>query len=141
MSADFSFIKPVSITIDGEQREFDLNAKKLPAWVKDNTLSSGSYPYEKKMKQTKYEIKLAELQIELVKVQYWLKKTNNRLVLIFEGRDAAGKGGTIKTITSFLNPRAANVVAPAQADRARTRRVVLPTLYPSFADRRGDDGF
>ncbi|MEE9329690.1 MAG: polyphosphate kinase 2 [Parvularculaceae bacterium] len=111
MSADFSFIKPVSISIDGEQREFDLNAPKLPAWIKDNTLSSGSYPYEKKMKQTKYEMKLAELQIELVKVQYWLKKTNNRLVLIFEGRDAAGKGGTIKTITSFLNPRAANVVA------------------------------
>ncbi len=119
---DFDFIDPVTISIEGEDRIFDLNDPKLPDWVKDNTLSSGGYPYDKKMKEMKYEMRLAELQIELVKVQYWLKESGSRLVLVFEGRDAAGKGGTIKSITSYLNPRHAHVVAlskPTETERGQ----------------------
>lgn len=58
-----------------------------------------------------YEKELARLQVELVKMQYWIKSVGYRLVLLFEGRDAAGKGGTIKRITEPLNPRGCNVVA------------------------------
>jgi polyphosphate kinase len=58
-----------------------------------------------------YEKELALLQVELVKMQYWIKSVGYRLVLLFEGRDAAGKGGTIKRITEPLNPRGCNVVA------------------------------
>jgi len=58
-----------------------------------------------------YEKELARLQIELVKMQYWIKATGFRLIVLFEGRDAAGKGGTIKRITEPLNPRGCRVVA------------------------------
>jgi polyphosphate kinase 2 len=58
-----------------------------------------------------YEKELARLQVELVKMQYWVKHVGYRMILLFEGRDAAGKGGTIKRITEPLNPRGCNVVA------------------------------
>jgi polyphosphate kinase len=58
-----------------------------------------------------YEKELASLQVELVKMQYWVKHTGYRLILLFEGRDAAGKGGTIKRVTEPLNPRGCKVVA------------------------------
>ncbi len=69
------------------------------------------YPYKTKMRRKNYEVRKKELQIELVKLQNWIRKTGHRLVMIFEGRDAAGKGGTIKRFTEHLNPRAARVVA------------------------------
>jgi polyphosphate kinase 2 len=69
-----------------------------------------------------YEQELARLQVELVKMQYWIKQVGTRLVLVFEGRDAAGKGGTIKRITEPLNPRGCNVVAlGTPSDRQRTQ--------------------
>lgn len=58
-----------------------------------------------------YEKELAQLQVELVKMQYWIKRTGYRLIILFEGRDAAGKGGTIKRVTEPLNPRGCKVVA------------------------------
>ena len=58
-----------------------------------------------------YEQELARLHVELVKMQYWVKATGFRLIVLFEGRDAAGKGGTIKRITEPLNPRGCRVVA------------------------------
>ncbi len=64
-----------------------------------------------KLKNSVYEEKLKELQIELVKLQEWVKAKGRRVVVIFEGRDAAGKGGVIKRITERLNPRVARVVA------------------------------
>ena len=65
---------------------------------------------------------MAELQLELVKLQYWVKQQGLKVVLIFEGRDAAGKGGTIKRLTEPLNPRGATVVAlPAPSDREQTQ--------------------
>ncbi len=67
--------------------------------------------HKRKMKQKEYEKELGKLYHELVKLQYWVKREGLRVVLIFEGRDAAGKGGTIKRITEPLNPRGCRVVA------------------------------
>jgi len=72
---------------------------------------SGQYPYKNKIKSRAYEKHLEELQVELLKVQSWVKTTGQRIVILFEGRDAAGKGGTIKRFMEHLNPRAARVVA------------------------------
>lgn len=70
-----------------------------------------NYPYARRMRRAKYEVRKQELQIELLKVQNWVKDTGQRILCIFEGRDAAGKGGTIKRFTEHLNPRGARVVA------------------------------
>ena len=68
-----------------------------------------------------YEQELGHLQVELVKMQYWVKHTGTRIVILFEGRDAAGKGGTIKRITEPLNPRGCRVVAlGTPSDREKT---------------------
>lgn len=73
--------------------------------------AAGDYPYAKKMATAEYEKEKRLLQIELLKVQKWLKNESKKIVTIFEGRDAAGKGGTIKRFTEHLNPRIARVVA------------------------------
>jgi polyphosphate kinase len=74
-----------------------------------------------KLSSKVYEKELARLQVELVKMQYWVKHTNTRIVILFEGRDAAGKGGTIKRITEPLNPRGCRVVAlGTPSDREKT---------------------
>jgi len=72
---------------------------------------TGKYPYCKCMGRRVYEKTKAELQAELLKVQLWAQATGQKFVLLFEGRDAAGKGGTIKRYTEHLNPRTARVVA------------------------------
>ena len=69
------------------------------------------YPYADKMDRSTYEAEKAALQVELLKVQHWVQETGQKVVALFEGRDAAGKGGTIKRFTEHLNPRAARVVA------------------------------
>ncbi|BCB90153.1 polyphosphate kinase 2 [Phytohabitans suffuscus] len=69
------------------------------------------YPYEERMSRTEYDREKRLLQIELLKLQNWVKDTGARLVVLFEGRDAAGKGGTIKRFMEHLNPRGARVVA------------------------------
>ena len=70
-----------------------------------------NYPYEHRMERKEYDWHKRLQQIELLKLQSWVKETGRRLVIVFEGRDAAGKGGTIKRFTEHLNPRAARVVA------------------------------
>ena len=72
---------------------------------------NGQYPYTRKMSRKVYERRKAALQVELLKVQQWVKETGQKIVVIFEGRDAAGKGGTIKRFMEHLNPRGARVVA------------------------------
>jgi len=72
---------------------------------------TGQYPYTRKIRRADYEAQKAELQIELLKVQEWVKATGRKIVVLFEGRDAAGKGGTIKRFMEHLNPRGARVVA------------------------------
>jgi polyphosphate kinase len=80
------------------------------------------YPYDKKMTRREYEQIKRDLQIELLKLQSWVKETGQKIVLIFEGRDAAGKGGTIKRFTEHLNPRGARVVALEKpTERERTQ--------------------
>src|SRR5664280_2743405 len=69
------------------------------------------YPYDRRMGRDEYEIEKRRLQIELLKMQNWAKDVGVRILLVFEGRDAAGKGGTIKRFTEHLNPRGARVVA------------------------------
>jgi polyphosphate kinase 2 len=79
-------------------------------------------PVTEKLKREIYEKKLAELHFDLVKMQYWIKETGQRLVLLFEGRDAAGKGGAIKCIAEPLNPRGCRVVAlGTPSDREKTQ--------------------
>jgi polyphosphate kinase 2 len=79
-------------------------------------------PAPDRIPDSKYEKDLARLQIELVKMQEWIKATGHRLVVVFEGRDAAGKGGTIKRIIEPLNPRIVRVVAlPAPTEREKTQ--------------------
>jgi len=69
------------------------------------------YPYKKKISRKDYETQKKELQIELLKMQSWVRDTGQKIVILFEGRDAAGKGGTIKRMMEHLNPRGAKVVA------------------------------
>lgn len=69
------------------------------------------YPYDSRMDVREYDLQKRLLQIEMLKLQNWIKETRRRLVIVFEGRDAAGKGGTIKRFTEHLNPRGARVVA------------------------------
>ncbi|HKA04504.1 MAG TPA: polyphosphate kinase 2 [Acidimicrobiales bacterium] len=78
------------------------------------------YPYDTRMTRAEYEIEKRHLQIELLKAQAWLRDTGGKLVVLFEGRDAAGKGGTIKRFMEHLNPRGTSVVAlTAPSERER----------------------
>ncbi|MEP5155296.1 MAG: polyphosphate kinase 2, partial [Planktotalea sp.] len=77
---------------------------------KDDILG-GSYPHSERMKRKAYEKEMEALQIELVRFQNWVNETGQRVAIVFEGRDAAGKGGTIKRFRENLNPRSAKVVA------------------------------
>jgi polyphosphate kinase 2 len=70
-----------------------------------------SYPYSERMPRAEYEIVKRQLQIELLKLQNWVKDSGARIVILFEGRDAAGKGSTIKRFTEHLNPRGSKIVA------------------------------
>lgn len=72
---------------------------------------NGEYPYKTSIDRKAYEKHKAELQIELLKVQDWVKETGQKILVLFEGRDAAGKGGTTKRFMEHLNPRGARVVA------------------------------
>jgi polyphosphate kinase 2 len=103
--------KPVELVVNGKNRVFDIDNPKLPGWIDDNALASGDYPYDKKLDSDAYDTMLEKLQIELVKVQFWLQATGKRVLAIFEGRDAAGKGGVIHATNSYMNPRSARVVA------------------------------
>jgi len=72
---------------------------------------AGGYPYKNLLRRSSYEKEKFRLQVELLKLQAWAKETGQRIVILFEGRDAAGKGGTIKRFMEHLNPRGARVVA------------------------------
>jgi polyphosphate kinase len=83
---------------------------------------SGGYPYKNLLSRKRYEAQKYQLQVELLKLQMWAKETGQRIVILFEGRDAAGKGGTIKRFMEHLNPRGARVVAlekPSETERGQ----------------------
>ena len=82
----------------------------------------GGYPYRNLMSRKNYEKQKYRLQVELLKLQAWVKETGQKVVILFEGRDAAGKGGTIKRVMEHLNPRGARVVAlekPSEIERGQ----------------------
>ena len=114
--------RAVEIKIGDKTRIFDIDDPKLPDWVDDKALESGGYPYDKKMDKDEYEETLEKLQVELVKVQFWLQETGHRIISVFEGRDAAGKGGSIHVTRAYLNPRTARIVAlnkPTETERGQ----------------------
>jgi polyphosphate kinase len=86
-----------------EQESFDLNNPKLPKWVKKGALTSGGYPYEDKIEDDAFDRELDSLYLELAKLQEDQQKSGRRVLMLFEGRDAAGKGGTIRTYLKNLN--------------------------------------
>ncbi len=83
---------------------------------------TGEFPYKTKLSTKQYEAEMAALQIELLKAQNWVKQSGEKIVVLFEGRDAAGKGGTIKRFMEHLNPRGARIIALEKpTDRERTQ--------------------
>jgi polyphosphate kinase 2 len=97
---------------DGADPDIEL----APGW------REGGYPYKNLMSRRAYEKQKYRLQVELLKLQAWVKETGQRVVILFEGRDAAGKGGTIKRFMENLNPRGARVVAlekPSEIERGQ----------------------
>ena len=100
--------------------------KQQPGIAADEELArdwrSGAYPYKNLLSRKRYERQKYSLQVELLKLQAWVKETGQRVVILFEGRDAAGKGGTIKRMMEHLNPRGARVVAlekPSDVERGQ----------------------
>ncbi|HSN46344.1 MAG TPA: polyphosphate kinase 2 [Casimicrobiaceae bacterium] len=106
-------------------REQEQAAEKLAASPDDELADdwrSGGYPYRNLMARKNYERQKYRLQVELLKLQAWVKETGQKIVVLFEGRDAAGKGGTIKRFMENLNPRGARVVAlekPTELERGQ----------------------
>ncbi len=106
---------PRRLCCPGKIREQIKNAKK-------GTILAEDYPYERKIKTSDYEKQKHGLQVELLKMQNWVENSGERIVMLFEGRDAAGKGGTIKRFMEHLNPRGARVVAlgkPTESERGQ----------------------
>ncbi|MEG0861463.1 MAG: polyphosphate kinase 2 [Pseudomonas sp.] len=111
--------KPATVTPDGEisaisQQPAALKVASAPRGSNEDSTAAklpASYPYRTRMRRAEYEKAKHALQIELLKVQSWAKDTGQRIVVLFEGRDAAGKGGTIKRFMEHLNPRGARIVA------------------------------
>ncbi len=96
--------------------------RELVAKSGKSDILDADYPYSERMSDDAYEEAYAACQIELAKLQRWVRETGKRVVLVFEGRDAAGKGGAIRRLTDNLNPRHAPVVAlPAPSDTQRTQ--------------------
>ena len=94
----------VEYDTDGEPNLIGPDGRRLETWRED-------FPYGHRMSRPEYDRVKRQQQIELLKLQNWVKTTGERLIVIFEGRDAAGKGGTIKRFTQHLNPRGTRVIA------------------------------
>lgn len=101
---------------------FDLENPELPRDIDKQAMLSGGYPYKKRVPREQYEAELRLLQIELLKLQRWARAEGERIVILFEGRDTAGKGGTIKRFMEHLNPRHARAIAlskPTDTERGQ----------------------
>ena len=101
---------------------YTLDEAELPVDVAERAFPLGDYAYDERIKKKQYEKRLKKLQIELVKLQNWVRESGERIVMVFEGRDAAGKGGTIKRFTQYMNPRHARAVAlskPSDVERGQ----------------------
>ncbi len=118
-------IKKNKATLQSEQAENLLN----PKW------REGAYPYVNRMRRKVYEEEKYKLQVELLKLQAWVKATGQKIVIIFEGRDAAGKGGTIKRFMEHLNPRYARVVALNKPTETETGQWYFQRYVPHLPTR------
>ena len=110
--------------IKKKKNETDLQSKK-------------SDTHQKKMNDKEYEKRLSSLQADLVELQYWVKESGAKIIIVFEGRDAAGKGGVIKRITERVSPRVFRVVAlPAPSERERTQMYMqrYVTTFPAAGE-------
>ena len=104
------------------QKKETLKTQGHPDDILSDKWREGAYPYKNRMNRDTYEEQKYRLQVELLKLQNWVKDTGQRVVILFEGRDAAGKGGTIKRFMEHLNPRGARVVAlekPTERERGQ----------------------
>src|ERR1700677_4693500 len=118
------------LTVDDEDEHDDPvlrwpDGRAVDTWRED-------YPYSVRLPRHEYEYEKRPLQIELVKLQNWVKATGQRIVIVFEGRDAAGKGGTIKRFTEHLNPRGATVVALAKPSEREQTQWYLQRYVPNL---------
>jgi polyphosphate kinase 2 len=105
-----------------EDADAPIESYRPPAAGDQDFFRRPAYPYERRLDLATYYREKLRLQIELVKLQNWVKQTGAKLLVIFEGRDAAGKGSTIKRFTEHLNPRGTRVVAlekPSDAERSQ----------------------
>ncbi|MEN9316638.1 MAG: hypothetical protein RIS35_3031 [Pseudomonadota bacterium] len=106
-------------------QQLDATVARIPPNADDQLSDDwreGGYPYRNLMSRKNYERQKYRLQVELLKLQAWVKTTGQKVVIVFEGRDAAGKGGTIKRFMEHLNPRGARVVAlekPSELERGQ----------------------
>ncbi len=116
---------------------YTLDSQDIDPRIVERAFGSGNYPYIKKLKTKEYERELRFLQIELLKFQGWARETGERVIMIFEGRDAAGKGGTIKRVMEHLNPRYAHVIAlskPTEAERGQWYFQRYVSHFPTAGD-------
>ncbi|MBN9315026.1 MAG: polyphosphate kinase 2 [Devosia sp.] len=101
---------------------FDLEDPVLPRWIKKKALTSGGYPYDEKIDGDAYATQMLQVQRQLALLQHDQAKTGKRIVIVFEGRDAAGKGGSIASYLENLNPRFnMDVALPKPSDREKTQ--------------------
>lgn len=114
-------VSPEDLGVD-EESAHEMSAMRVTGEESESAPLPKGYPYSTRMRRKEYEAEKKKLQIELLKVQSWAKETGQRIILLFEGRDAAGKGGAIKRFTEHLNPRGARVVAlekPSEQERGQ----------------------
>ncbi len=115
-------MEPIVVDLNDELDQYvidDSDEEPILCWrdgTEVDTWKEG-YPYERRLMRDEYETEKRRLQIELLKLQNWTKEVGERIVIVFEGRDAAGKGGTIKRFMEHLNPRGAQVVALEKPNR------------------------
>jgi polyphosphate kinase 2 (PPK2 family) len=111
---------------DDEAVLLDSDGREITTWQQD-------YPYTERMSRAEYEHTKRSLQIELLKMQSWVKDSGQRIVVLFEGRDAVGKGGTIKRFTEAFKPARSAGGGVGEAERTRAHPVVLPALFQPVA--------
>ncbi|HMN72972.1 MAG TPA: polyphosphate kinase 2, partial [Rhodoblastus sp.] len=116
-------------------KAFAIDAPDLPKDIDRAALTSGGYPYDAKLKRKPYAKDLRRLQIELLKLLDWVEDKGERVVVVFEGRDAAGKGGSIARLTQHLNPRQARIVALAKPTPRETDEWYFQRYVPHLPAR------
>ncbi|MEZ5849911.1 MAG: polyphosphate kinase 2 [Hyphomicrobiaceae bacterium] len=114
--------RAVAKSRDGGQGDQSAAERRRDPDAVRRAFETGEYPYQTRIRLKDYEAHMEELQVELLKAQKWIRDSGERIIVLFEGRDAAGKGGTIKRFMEHLNPRGARVIAlekPSERERSQ----------------------